>query len=98
MLIDEADRVLRSSNEELIAVLNSGHRRSGAYVWRVEEVGKKRMVVKFKTWGAVAFAGIRELPETLQDRSIVMAHPGPCTELMAGGREKPRERRVKDGD
>ena len=31
LLIDEADRVLRSSNDELIAVLNSSHRR----VWRL---------------------------------------------------------------
>jgi putative DNA primase/helicase len=89
LLIDEADRVLGSSNEELIAVLNSGHRRSGAYVWRVEEVAKKRMVVKFKTWGAVAFAGIRELPETLQDRSIVIrlvrAKPGEVKAHLKNG-------------
>jgi putative DNA primase/helicase len=89
LLIDEADRVLRSSNEELIAVLNSGHRRSGAYVWRVEEVAKKRMVVKFRTWGAVAFAGIRELPETLQDRSIVIrlvrAKPGEVKAHLKNG-------------
>jgi putative DNA primase/helicase len=75
LLIDEADRVLRSSNEELIAVLNSSHRRSGAYVWRVEEVARQRVPTRFSTWGAVAFAGIRELPETLQDRSIVFRLP-----------------------
>ena len=75
LLIDEADRVLRSSNEELIAVLNSSHRRSGAYVWRVEEVARQRVPTRFSTWGAVAFAGIRELPETLQDRSIVVRLP-----------------------
>jgi hypothetical protein len=68
LLIDEADRVLRSSNEELIAVLNSSHRRSGAYVWRVEEIARQRVPTRFSTWGAVAFAGIRELPETLQDQ------------------------------
>jgi hypothetical protein len=37
-LLDEADRVIRGSNEELVAVLNSSHRRSGAYVWRVVDV------------------------------------------------------------
>ena len=75
LLIDEADRVLRSSSEELIAVLNSSHRRSGAYVWRVEEVARQRVPTRFSTWGAVAFAGIRELPETLQDRSIAVRLP-----------------------
>ena len=75
LLIDEADRVLRSSNEELIAVLNSSHRRSGAYVWRVEEIARQRVPTRFSTWGAVAFAGIRELPETLQDRSIAVRLP-----------------------
>ena len=89
LLIDEADRIMRSNNEELIAVLNSSHRRSGAYVWRVEEINRKRVVVRFSTWGAVAFAGIRELPETLQDRSIVIrlvrAKPGEVKAHLKNG-------------
>jgi hypothetical protein len=60
-----------------------------AYVWRVEEINRKRVVVKFSTWGAVAFAGIRELPETLQDRSIVIrlvrAKPGEVKAHLKNG-------------
>lgn len=72
LLIDEADRMLSGRNDELVGVLNSSHRRAGAYVVRTEEVGGTRVPVRFSTWGAVAFAGINRLPDTLQDRSIVV--------------------------
>ena len=72
LLIDEADRTITDRNGDLLAVLNSSHRRSGATVLRVEEVGGQRAVVEFSTWCAAAFAGIRELPGTLQDRSVVV--------------------------
>jgi uncharacterized protein DUF3631/Toprim domain-containing protein len=89
LLIDEADRVLRNTNEELMAVLNSSHRRSGAYVWRVEEIGGERVPVKFSTWAACAFAGIRSLPSTLQDRSIIVrlskARPGEVLAHLRNG-------------
>jgi putative DNA primase/helicase len=89
LLIDEADRVLRGSSDELIAVLNSSHRRSGAYVWRVEEIHGERVPCKFSTWAAVAFAGIKALPATLQDRSIVIrlarAKPGEVKAHLRNG-------------
>ena len=89
LLIDEADRVLRSSNDELIAVLNSSHRRAGAYVWRTEEIGGERVPCKFSTWAACAFAGIGTLPPTLQDRSIVIrlsrAKPGEVRAHLRNG-------------
>lgn len=72
LLIDEADRTISDRNGDLLAVLNSSHRRSGATVLRVEEVGGRRAVVEFSTWCPAAFAGIRELPGTLQDRSVVV--------------------------
>jgi hypothetical protein len=100
LLIDEADRIIRpgGENAELLAVLNSGHRRSGAHVWRTEEIGGERNPVQFSTWGAVALAGIRELPPTLQDRSIVVrlsrARPGEVKKHLRHG-TSPVLRRIK---
>ncbi len=90
LLLDEADRIPRpGGSEELIGVLNSSHRRSGAYVYRVEEVGGQRVPIKYSAWAAVAFAGIRQLPSTLQDRSIVVrltrARPGEVKAHLRNG-------------
>jgi putative DNA primase/helicase len=48
--------------------LNSGHRRSGAFVLRL--VGDNHEPRQFSTWAAVAIAMIGKLPDTLWDRSI----------------------------
>src|SRR5271166_3569685 len=69
LLIDEADTFL-TNNEEIRGVLNSGHRRSAAYVLRL--VGDNHEPRQFSTWAAVAIALIGKLPETLQDRSILI--------------------------
>ena len=69
LLIDEADTFLRD-NEELRGVLNSGHTRATAFVIRVE--GESHEPVKFSTWGPKTISMIGTLPETLQDRSIVI--------------------------
>jgi putative DNA primase/helicase len=70
LLVDEADTFLKDS-DELRGVLNSGHTRSGAYVIRVE--GENHEPVKFSTWGPKAVAMIGTLPDTLQDRSVVVS-------------------------
>jgi len=67
LLVDEADTFIRDGNE-LRGVLNSGHRRSLAYVPRC--VGDDHEPRKFKTWAPKAVALIGELPDTLQDRSV----------------------------
>ena len=67
LLIDEADTFLTSS-EEIRGVLNSGHRRSGAFVLRL--VGDDHEPRRFSTWTPVAIALIGKLPDTLEDRSI----------------------------
>ena len=61
LLIDEADRVIRGDNPDLLAVLNSSHRRGNAYVMRCVEQGGEQIVKKFNTWTAMALAGIKEL-------------------------------------
>ena len=51
-------------------MLNSGHRRSGAFALRL--VGDNHEPRQFSTWAAVAIALIGKLPDTLQDRAILI--------------------------
>jgi|MTBAKSStandDraft_1061840.scaffolds.fasta_scaffold08156_5 putative DNA primase/helicase len=69
MLVDEADAFMRD-NEELRGVINSGHTRDTAYVIRL--VGDNHEPKQFSTWGAKALAGIGRLPDTIQDRGIIL--------------------------
>lgn len=69
LLIDEADTFI-SDSSSLRGVLNSGHRRSQAYVLRC--VGEDLIPTQFPTWCPKAFAAIGRLPSTLEDRSIVI--------------------------
>jgi putative DNA primase/helicase len=70
LLVDEADTFLKD-NDELRGVLNSGHVRTSAYVIRVQ--GEDHEPVKFSTWAPKAIAMIGNLPDTLQDRSVVVS-------------------------
>ncbi len=70
LLVDEADTFLAGS-DELRGVINSGHRRSSAFV--VRTVGDDHEPKQFSTWGAKAIALIGKLPATLEDRSILIA-------------------------
>ncbi len=74
LLIDEGDNFIRTAQgQEAMAVLNSGHRRRTAFVERVERRDDGQFeVVRFSTFTAMAFASINLLPETLQNRSIVV--------------------------
>ena len=59
---------------DLLMILNAGYRRKGANVVRMEKCadgGFNR--VRFRTFTGMAFAGIKKLPDTLQDRSIVVS-------------------------
>jgi putative DNA primase/helicase len=69
LLIDEADSFLQG-NEELRGILNSGHRRSSAFVIRT--VGEDHDPQQFSTWCPKVIARIGDLPDTLTDRSIVL--------------------------
>lgn len=66
LLIDEADTFL-VGKDELVGVLNSGHRRNGQVV---RTVGEKHEVGVFSTFAPVAIAMIGRLKHTLDDRSI----------------------------
>ena len=71
--MDESDQLFRREHAELVAVINSSHRRAGAGVFRTEETRDGGFApVQFSTWAPIVMAGIRELPPTLQDRSLVI--------------------------
>lgn len=70
LLIDEADSFL-TENEELRGILNSGHRRDSAQVLR--NVGDDHEPRLFSTWCPMVIAGIGTLPDTIEDRSIVVS-------------------------
>ena len=69
LLLDEADSFIRDS-DELRGILNSGHAKAMAYVIRT--TGDDHEPRKFTTWAPVAIAAIGRLPDTLQDRSVVL--------------------------
>jgi len=78
LLIDEADTFLRD-NEELRGILNAGHRRGGQIIRTVGEDYEPR---QFSTWAPAAIAMIGRLPDTLEDRSV----------LISLRRKKPKEK------
>lgn len=70
LLIDEADTFLGEDKQELKGILNSGHERENARVIRC--AGDKFEPRSFSTWAPIAIAKIGKLPDSLQDRSIVI--------------------------
>lgn len=72
-LIDQADSLERKGSEELLDVLADSYKKSGGKR-RVVNFDKKRgrEVLEFETYGPKAFASIRELPEDLRDRCLVI--------------------------
>ena len=68
LLVDEADRFL-AGNEELIAVVNTGHKIDGQVL---RCVGDDFEVRSFAVYSPTAVAAIRRLPDTILDRSIIV--------------------------
>lgn len=71
LIIDEADTFVTGEKEELRGIINSGHSRSTAFVIRT--VGDDHEPTRFSTWCAKCMAGIGHLPDTVKDRSIIIA-------------------------
>ena len=69
LLIDEADTFLKE-NDELRGILNSGHRRGGQVL---RTVGEDYEPKQFSTWAPAAIAMIGRLPDTLNDRSVIIS-------------------------
>jgi putative DNA primase/helicase len=68
LLLDEADTYFEQRGDEFRGILNSGHTRDAAVVWRTE--GDKFKPKAFSTWAPLAVAKIGKLPDTLASRSI----------------------------
>jgi putative DNA primase/helicase len=73
LFIDEIETVLHD-NEDLRGLLNAGHTRDSAYVWRSVAKGDDFEPRRFSVWGMKAIAGINaiKLAETVTSRSIVI--------------------------
>lgn len=74
MLIDEADaifgtRIKADQNEDLRGLLNAGFQR-GSTVGRVN--GRQHEPKEYETFAPVALAGIGRLPDTIEDRAVVI--------------------------
>ncbi|WP_078085338.1 DUF3631 domain-containing protein [Microbulbifer mangrovi] len=71
LLIDEADTFLnKKDNSDMVGIINSGHRKSMAFVIRVG--GDDYKPQRFSTWSPMAIAMISEPPDTIRDRSITL--------------------------
>lgn len=69
--IDEVDTFI-SQNDTLKGIINAGHTRTSAFVWRI--VGENHEPKSFSVWAAKALAGIRlekHLPDSTMSRGIV---------------------------
>jgi Protein of unknown function (DUF3631)/Bifunctional DNA primase/polymerase, N-terminal len=74
LLYDEIDTVFgpkAKENEDIRAVINSGHR-NGATSGRCVVKGKRIETEDLPSYCAVAMAGLNDLPDTIMDRSIVV--------------------------
>ena len=74
LLLDQADNMFNGlSDQLLLQVVNSGHRRKTAFIERVDTLpdGTKK-TVRFSTFTGIAYAGIKELPPTQQTRCIAI--------------------------
>jgi putative DNA primase/helicase len=74
LLIDEVETVLTKENEDLRGLVNAGHTRESAYVWRSVAKADDFEPRRFSVWGMKAIAGINadRLAETVTSRSIVI--------------------------
>lgn len=73
VMLDECDAIWtpRGENEALRALINAGHRR-GSDAARMVGEGAKMQAKRFSTFAPVALAGIGNLPDTIEDRAVVV--------------------------
>ena len=71
---DEFDKILQGASQEHLAVLDSGHRRTSAFVIRTTKTADGQFVTeRFSTFTAMAFTGIKKLPDAMASRCITIA-------------------------
>jgi Protein of unknown function (DUF3631)/Toprim domain len=74
LCLDEFDKQMAGASQEHLAILDSGHRRTSAYVLRSAKTEDGQFIrEKFSTFTAMAFSGIRKLPCAMTSRCIIVA-------------------------
>lgn len=76
LLLDEADAIWKRGKsdetaEALRSIVDAGHRK-GATVGRVEMNGQTAKLVRFPVYAPAALAAIRDLPDTITSRAVVI--------------------------
>ncbi|WP_116248535.1 DUF3631 domain-containing protein [Nocardiopsis sp. FIRDI 009] len=78
LIFDEADTIfptrntkVAENNEELRGLLNAGHQR-GRPARRVIGKGTEQVVAEFATFAMAALAGIGSMPDTIEDRAVII--------------------------
>jgi hypothetical protein len=75
LLLDEIDAVFSKraseNHEDLRGILNAGHQRNRPYI-RCVGVGTAQRVEEFPSFAMAALAGIGSLPDTVEDRSVII--------------------------
>lgn len=72
-LIDQADSLERKGNEDLLDILADSYKKGGGKRRIMNpDMRKGREVLEMDTYSPKAFASIRELPEDLRDRCLVI--------------------------
>jgi putative DNA primase/helicase len=73
LMVDEGDNVFKSANPDLLAIMNSGADKMTATIMRTEKNENGKFEPReFNCFAPIGFTSIKQLPETLQDRSIVL--------------------------
>ena len=72
-LIDQADSLDRKGGEELLDILADSYKKDGGKRRTINfSKNKQREVVEFETYCPKVFASIKELPEDLRDRCLII--------------------------
>jgi Protein of unknown function (DUF3631) len=75
LLLDEIDTVFgkkaSENHEDLRGILNAGHQRNRPYI-RCVGVGASQHIEEFPSFAMAALAGIGSLPDTIEDRSVIV--------------------------
>lgn len=72
-LIDQADSLGRKGSEDLLDILADSYKKSGGRRRLVNfDKRKGRQILEFETYSPKAFGSIKELPEDLRDRCLVI--------------------------
>ena len=74
LCLDEFDKQLAGASQEYQAILDSGHRKTSAFVLRSAKTEDGQFIrEKFSTFTAMAFSGIKKLPDSMTARCIIVA-------------------------